>query len=55
MDHSIEGYLRRRTTEELRYLLNDYHAKEIPEAEAHIVQIIMDILCERLCVELPPD
>ena len=47
MDHSICGYLERRTTEELRAILDDYYSRKLIPVEEEIVEMILDILQKR--------
>ena len=46
-DHSVYGYLQRRTTEELRRILDDYYSRTLIPAEEEIVEMILEILRER--------
>ena len=57
-DHSIQGYLSRRTTEELDLLLHDYLENEDRFARDEIVRIILRILAQRekdIPVEMTPE
>ena len=47
MDHSIQGYLSRRTTEELDYLLLYYLRLEVCEFHRDIIVMILNLLEER--------
>lgn len=47
MDHSVCGYLQRRTTEELVNILNDYLEAPLTDYEAEIVGMILEILKKR--------
>lgn len=44
MDHSVFGYLQRRTTEELVNILNGYQDAPVLDHEAEIVRMILEIL-----------
>ena len=48
MDHSVQGYLQRRTTEELRSILDGYSGRELFPVEADIMEIILEILRQRM-------
>lgn len=48
MDHSVQGYLQRRTTEELRSILDGYSGRELLSVEADIVDMILEILRQRM-------
>ena len=46
-DHSVYGYLQRRTTEELRRILDAYYGRTQIPAEEAIVEMILEILKQR--------
>ena len=46
-DHSIFGYLQRRTTEQLRGILAEYTTNPAYKDDAYIVEMIWDILKQR--------
>ena len=43
-DHSVYGYLQRRTTEELRGILDEYYSRTLIPEEEEIVEMILEIL-----------
>ena len=47
MDHSIYGYLQRRTTEELHNILSGYLDMRRSEYEEEVVRMILEILEKR--------
>ena len=47
-DHSVQGYLQRRTTEELQCILAGYLNRPLIPVEEDIVEMILDILLKRL-------
>ena len=51
MDHSIRGYLQRRTTEELQLLLEEYRNREAASLEQEYFLIIQDILQKRCALQ----
>lgn len=58
MDHSLRGYLGRRTTEELYYTLDTYLEGAVTDLHRDIITIILDILHKRKATppaELPPE
>lgn len=46
-DHSVRGYLSRRSTEQLDELLEFYLKQEVCAYNGELVRIIMDVLWER--------
>lgn len=46
-DHSVQGYLRRRTTEQLQDMLLYYLDLPVCEYHAQVIQMILTILNER--------
>ena len=42
MDHSIQSYLRRRTTEELKLLINADEKRIPPEIRSLIIEILLE-------------
>ena len=51
MDHSVQGYLQRRTTEELRSILDGYSGKQLLPVEEEIVEMILEILQRRMNIQ----
>lgn len=51
MDHSIRGYLQRRTTEELQLLLEEYRNRESASLEQEYFLIVQDILQKRCALQ----
>ena len=47
-DYSVDGYLQRRTTEELRSILDGYAGRELLPVEEEIVDLILEILQGRM-------
>ena len=47
MDHSMCGYLQRRTTEELENILISYMGQTVSELNKEVVRMTIDILAER--------
>ena len=47
-DHSVYGYLQRRTTEELRRILDDYYSRTLIPAEEELAEMILEILKQRV-------
>ena len=47
MDHSLKGYLMRRSTAVLELILNTYDMDNLTEYEAMVVQMVEDILKQR--------
>ena len=47
MDHSLKGYLMRRSTAVLEMILDTYDMDHLTEYEAMVVQLVEDILKQR--------
>ena len=47
-DHSVQGYLQRRTIEELRIALDGYSSRDLLPVEEDIVEMILEILQQRM-------
>ena len=47
MDHSVQGYLKRRSTEELAFALQYYYSQNDPENYEQVIAFIKKELSER--------